>query len=419
MARDSDGGGRRVVDAAPFRALRYRPEVAGDPVSTSAPAYEEFDPLDYARHRTASPYTVLELLAPPTELGYDHAAGSFDRWRRTGVLATDPDPAFYVTEQRQPATPERPARVQRGVLAAVRVASPGPASAIVPHEDVDPPRVAQRLARLRAVPAELTPVFTITPTLPAAVHELFDLVLQREPTVALVDEVGVEHRIVAASSGAEVAALRAHLRGVRLVIADGHHRYAAALARHGCGDPESARTLALIVDATADGPDILPVHRLLPGLPANWRDRLAPRVAVVPAPAALPALRSALKREPSPTVALRVPGAGFLLRPTDLPHLHAALPPERSSAWRGLDTALIEHVLLPRLDVDRAKIAYRVDPAAAAEVDRGQAAALLLVRPPAIATVVTLALRGERMPSKTTSFRPKPRMGLIMRPFGA
>ncbi|MPZ89621.1 MAG: DUF1015 family protein [Nitriliruptorales bacterium] len=418
VGRDSDGGGRRVVDAAPFRALRYRPQVAGEPISTSAPAYDEFDPLDYAQHRTASPYTVLELLAPPTERGYDHAAASLERWQRTGVLATDPDPAFFVVEQRRPATPRRPASVQRGVLAAVRVESPGPGSAILPHEDVDPVRVAQRLARLRAVPAELTPVFMIAPTLPEGAHDLFNRILRREPTVALADEAGVEHRIVETSADADVASLRAHLRRLRLVIADGHHRYAAAVARHERGDPESGRTLALIVDATSDGLHVLPVHRVLAELPADWVDRLAPDVAAVPAPAALPALRSALQREPSGTVALRVPGAGFLLRPTDLPHLRAALSPGRSATWRGLDTALTDHALLPRLVVDPAKIAYRVDPEAATEVDRGEAAALLLVRPPSVSTVLALALRGERMPAKTTSFRPKPRMGLIMRPLG-
>jgi len=40
---------------------------------------------------------------------------------------------------------------------------------------------------------------------------------------------------------------------------------------------------------------------------------------------------------------------------------------------------------------------------------------LLLVRPVGLRTVVTLAEAGDRMPAKSTSFRPKPRTGLVMR----
>jgi uncharacterized protein (DUF1015 family) len=407
-----------VVDAAPFRALRYRPEVAGDLASTSAPAYEEFDPLSYARHRSASPYTVLELLAPPSQHGYEHAAATFRRWQRTGVLATDPEPAFYCHEQRERVAPGQPDRIQRGLLAAVRVPRPGSGGAVVAHEDVDPARVKQRLVRLAAVPAELTPVFTIAPVLPSGVHDLLDAVLQRETATVLTDEAGVEHRVVATSDHDEVAALRADLHGLRVVIADGHHRYAAAVARHARGEPHSARTLLLIVDARTDGPRVLPVHRLLGELPANWEDRLSSAFAAVPAPTSITGLLTAIGREPAGSLGLRMPGAGFLLRPTDPVRLRAGLPPGTSPTWRGLDAALVEHEVLPRLGIERRKVAYRAGLEGADEVDRGEAAALLVLRAPDIRTVLALALHGERMPAKTTSFHPKPRMGLIMRPLG-
>jgi uncharacterized protein (DUF1015 family) len=39
----------------------------------------------------------------------------------------------------------------------------------------------------------------------------------------------------------------------------------------------------------------------------------------------------------------------------------------------------------------------------------------VLTRPPALADVLALAARGERMPRKSTSFGPKPWTGLLMR----
>ena len=89
-----------MVDAAPFRALRYEPAVAGDPATTSAPAYDELERFTYARHLQASPYTVLELLAPRAE-SFAAAGAAYDRWRRTGVLVTDDRPGYYLYEEHE------------------------------------------------------------------------------------------------------------------------------------------------------------------------------------------------------------------------------------------------------------------------------------------------------------------------------
>ncbi len=402
-----------MVDAAPFRALRYDPTVVGEVRTTSAPAADDIDRFDYARHRTASPYTVLELLAPRAGDGFAAAAAALGRWLRTGVLTRDPKPALYAYEQRMPATARRPEHVQRGVLAAVRVED-GPPHQILPHEDVDPERLATRLERLAAVPVDLAPVFTVATALGAGA--LLASALERLPLVALTDEAGTEHRVVACDDPVEIAALRTALNDVPVLIADGHHRYAAAIAigrRSGLAD---ARVLMLIVDASYSHPLIRPVHRLVPALPQDWPDRLTPDFITVPGPADVDELLAARSAAPDGTIALRVPGAGFLAQPRDITRLRGLLPVTRSAAWRTLDTALVEEVLLPRLGIEAGTVRYRPDPAAVMEVEQRHAGCLVLVRPVPFATVLSLATAGERLPPKTTSFRPKPRTGLIMRP---
>lgn len=390
-----------VVDAAPFRALRYNPAVTGAARATSAPALDDLNRFDYARHRTASPYTVLELLSD-----HEVAASALARWRRTGVLELDDRPAFYAYEQRAP----HPPHVQRGLLAAVRVERGDPA-AILPHEDVDPSRVAARLERLLAVGIDIAPVFTLAADLPQLARGLLDDALTR-PLVELTDEAGAVHRLAACAGAAEITALRGALAGVPVLIADGHHRYAAAVAASQLGAGE--RTLMLVVDAARSAPVILPVHRLLPALAPDWKDRLAPDFDLLPAPTDAASLAGALAAAPQGTVALRVPGAGFLLSPADLAGVRAALPPGRSPLWRTLDTALLDHAVLPRLGVGPREVRYRTDLDAVAEVERA-GTALILVRPVPLPTVRALAAWGERLPGKTTSFRPKPRTGLVLR----
>jgi len=407
-----------VVDAAPFRALRYNAEVAGDAVTTSAPAYDDFDRFDYARHRTASPYTVLELLAPREPGGYAAAGAAYRRWRRTGVLTVDDQPGFHIYEQHE--LRHGVPTLQRGVLAAVRVAGPGFDPGIAVHEDVDLVRVRARRQRLAAVPADLAPVFMVAPSFPAALRELLDLPPAEPPVGRLTDEQGVDHRVWSRSAPDELQALGELLADVRVLVADGHHRYAAAqsLAEQAGGRGPAARTLAHIVDASAYGPQVLAVHRLVRRLPSDWAQRIGEDFTPVPIAAGPEPLPERLERESPGVLALVRAGGAHLLRPRRLETLRAQLPPGASAAWRALDTALVDHVLLPRLGISPREIEHRVDVASAhAEIGAGGDGALILVRPVEVATVQRLVAGGERMPAKSTSFRPKPRVGLVMRAF--
>lgn len=395
-----------MVDAAPFRALRYNVEVAGDPATTSAPAYDDLGAFTYARHRTISPYTVLELLAPGVGAPDDYTASgaAFRRWQRTGVLLQETRPAFYLYEEHElrhgvPA-------VQRGLLAAVSVTD----AAVHAHEDVDPQRVADRVARLRAAPVDVAPVFAVYPSGPGALRDLLRRPPRRAPLVAVSDESGIDHRIWRLDEPGEVAHIRQALRDVDVVIADGHHRFAAAraLADH------DGRTLMYLVDATDAGPQILPVHRLLRAVGAQILQALPAEVEAFPAPSEPAALAAALAGHAGRAWGLHLcDGTAHLLAVRDEDALQRRLP-DRSRAWRSLDVAVFEHAILPTLGAHR--VDYRPDHGGAAgEVAASVEDALVVFRPVGIEAVYACAVGGEPMPAKTTWFRPKPRAGLVMR----
>jgi uncharacterized protein (DUF1015 family) len=404
-----------MVDVAPFRALRYDPTVAGDPAATSAPAYSELERFRYASHRTASPYTILELITPRPGVVFSAASSTYKRWRRTGVLVEEPELAFYRYEQHE-LRHGAPA-VQRGVLAAVALEPPG--GSVLDHEEVEPARVAERLGRLRAVPADISPVLALYSGGSDALRALLTAPPSTPPMLAFSDEAGIDHRVWCLDDDADIETVRSGLEDARVVIADGHHRYASALAyRDERGDDAEApwqRTLMYLVDQTHGGTEVKPIHRLVRSWQPGAPGKLSREFVIEEVDDALDAMRRHPVSGNGILLGLRLPGGvGLLLRPKSPDALLARLPAGHSDAWCALDTAVVDHAVLPALGA--AGIEGRSDaPAATAEVDAGAAVALFLVRPADLGTVVRLADKGERMPARTTWFRPKPRAGLVMR----
>ena len=394
-----------MVDAEPFGALRYDPAVAGTPAATSAPAYDDVGRFDYARHRTASPYTVLELLAGEGPDGYRAAGAAYQRWRRTGVLVEDDTPAYYLYEihELRGGVPS----VLRGVLAAVAVDEGN----LLPHEAVDEQRVTDRLHRLAAVPAELAPVFAVHTAGPPVLRAVLDAAPTAPPIVAFTDEYGADHRIWALRGERKTAAVREGLRQVHAVIADGHHRYAAARARMP-SSADQARTLTYLVDGAAYGPQLNAVHRLIRPLTETALAALETDFVVIGV--ARGRLLDELAAQPATAFGLLARGSASLLVAREPEGLSRRMPVERTAAWHRLDAAVWDTIVRPT--VAPAEVIYRSDVAAAtAQVDASTDSGLFLLRPASLADVFACAEAGEPMPAKTTWFRPKPRAGLIMR----
>jgi uncharacterized protein (DUF1015 family) len=411
-----------VVDVAPFPALRYDPAVAGPPFATSAPAYDEFGRFAYAGHRAANPYTILELLASRQPGDYDAAAATLRRWRRTGVLVMDADPALYLYEEHElrggvPA-------VQRGLLGAVRLGPLG--MDVLAHERVEGTRIAERTRRLEAVPLDVSPVFALYRDAPAELAALLDRPPRRPPVAALTDEEGVDHRVWRLDDPEEITKAQALLAEVPVMIADGHHRYASALAYrerrmaapHDVDAPWE-RTLMYLVDAERHGPELRAIHRVVGKLPDDALARLSEAFEVSQtAPERLSARLGAVR---GPAVGLRLPDRGrarerapaaLIVRPRGTGH---GLPAGGSKRWRQLDAAFLHDAVVPALGIDQ-PLRYTPDAkAAVTELDAVGQGALFLLRPVAPDVVFDLARTGEPLPPKTTYFRPKPRAGLIMR----
>ena len=194
---------------------------------------------------------------------------------------------------------------------------------------------------MEATEANLEPIFLLYDgSSPGAAARIVDQAAAgREPLVEALTNDGLRHRLWAITDEAELAAIAADLRPRQVLIADGHHRYAAYLdlqdrRRHaGAGPGPWDLGLALIVDSTAYPPLIGAIHRVIPGLAPREAAELAGTAFCVRAlpggTADLPGLlQSSPRREPparlsSSPAAMRPTCSAILIRSRSPPRCRA------------------------------------------------------------------------------------------------
>jgi hypothetical protein len=221
--------------------------------------------------------------------------------------------------------------------------------------------------------------------------------------------------------------LRRAFAGTGAVIADGHHRFAAARA-NALGQPTLPGADAVLALVTPMGPGGLRVdaiHRVIPHLDLEAAVDAAAvgfRVSEM-AGAGEPGLESQIRgwlADGGRGEFLLSDGQRLVRLSEPTAEVVGDVPLEAPPAWRGLDVVLAHHGLIaglwgrPESDPESVLIAHNA--ADAVRIARERSGVALLLRAPSPADVAAVARSGARMPRKSTLFVPKPRTGLVLRP---
>jgi len=413
---------------APFRAVRYDCRVAGPLDNLTSPPYDVIDAATGAALEQASAHNVVRLILPRPDDHhvdqYARAAATLRSWRGEGALVPDADAGLYVYEQSDPIS----GHVQRGLLGALAL-TPAQDGIVLPHENTMAGPVADRLALYTAVEADLEPIFLLY----AGGGPASRAVASVSSSPALVDTVlpdGLRHRLWQLTQPELLADIAADLRPRTAVIADGHHRYATYLRRQeaaheaGRGPGPWDRGLTFLVDATAFGPQVHAIHRVLPGQDTAELSRRAQAGMSVADLDGL-SLQDGLLRleragQAGPAFLLADGSATTmrLLSHPDPARLAGALPPQRSAQWKALDVSVLHSYLVADLwglKDDVVSVGYEHDVQAAVATAGRTSGTAVLLNPTPVEAVTQVAAGGERMPRKSTLFTPKPRSGLVIR----
>lgn len=418
-----------MTAARPFRAVRYDPARV-DLSAVIVPPYDVIAADERAGFFDRDPHNAIRFeltrdVAEEAAADYGWIRGTFDDWRREGVLVQDDEPAYYVMSQRFEA-PSGETLERIGFFAELGLEEYD-ARVVRPHERTLAGPKADRLKLLRAAEANLSSVFLLYEDPREELSRPLARAFEQAPLGRARDGAGVEYRLARVVDPAARAQIEAFLAARPSVIADGHHRYETALEyrrerRAQLGDRADApwqSTLAYFANAYAPGSLLLPIHRLIATLPApsedEWRKRLPQwQVARIErttiegvdawlarhlAPHAKVAAFVAQPREGEPLLIRRSEPLGEAL-------MVRILEQEVLGAVFGLDASAIRDgaVLFP-------KSAKR----AAQGLREGEGTVALYLNPLTPEAVFRATAQGEVMPQKSTFFYPKVPTGMVFR----
>jgi uncharacterized protein (DUF1015 family) len=392
----------------PFPGLRYR---AHDLSAVSAPPYDVIEPKARAALEARDPHNSVRLILPDS---YAAAADALARWRAEGVLGVDEAPTLSVYVMEFTGDDGEPRRTT-GVLGALGLDDQG--SGVMPHERTLPKAKSDRLELLRATRANLDPIWGLSPA--RGLSTLLDPG-GAPPDAVATDEDGFTHSLWRVDDPDRIGVIRAAIEAEHIVLADGHHRFETAgnyrreRRDTGLDDDGADAIMALIVELAPEQLCVRAIHRLLTGLgPVDLRAALRGPFTVEPFGANVPeqvvALEAAMRDREALGLVDR-DGLALLLPTPELDRRLADVPAE----LRDVDSARFD--LGVRAALPAATLAYRNDARiVAAEAEKGNADAAVLLRPVSVDTIRAAADADLRMPEKTTFFAPKPRTGMVFR----
>lgn len=372
-----------------LQGLRPNPETAAQ---LSTPPYDvikEGSPLESLLNK--NPLSFYHVTLGPTP------AETLAALQKQGALIPDSEPCFYVYEQ----TGKDGGRL--GFFAAVEV-SPYVEGQVIRHEKTFDEKVKGRIAVTRATGYTLEPIFLLTRSPISATLE--SVRTEEKPLYEFTSDFGgyndlhgIKTRIFRVpETSAHGMALRQAVGENPLYIADGHHRYHAALLGG------QTHAMAYIVEDAR----ILAYNRVIRGAVRFAQIRDALKLTSVPE----------FKTPPKHQFCLYSTEGVFFLKAQNVPE----------DVVGRLDCSILEKELYPQLGVDHSMIMRKENfdyypewdlATMKSLVDTGEYDLAVALHPVSIEELMAVADAGLKdsavvMPEKSTFFAPKILSGLIL-----
>jgi len=418
----------------PFRGVRFDEAVVGNLNDVVTPPYDVISPDEQVRYLGKHPNNIVRLILPREDQQmnkYERAAATLNEWLESGVLVRDSEPCIYACEQDFEVDGQWKKRL--GFTCIVRIEDYDKKT-VLPHENILAKPMDDRLNLLRSTRSNFDSVFGLFTN--SEVEDIIKPFMMREPDAQAVDTAGVACNLWKISDPSAIAAVIEAMADDTILIADGHHRYAAALTyrnevREQVGenpDAPSEFVMMTLVSLEDPGLVILPTHRLVRNLEGfdskSFVEKLSEHFDLTEIPVEnLAEAVSARSSEHHVFGLYTNDGLSYLVR------LKPGIKPEQliesagSKSLKQLDVTVLHTLILDRmLGISaqqlsaQSNLSYSRDAEDALKsVVRGEYQLAFLMNSTRVDEVKAVAGAGDKMPQKSTFFYPKLLTGLIQR----
>jgi uncharacterized protein (DUF1015 family) len=420
----------------PLRAVRYNTEKVELSRAISPPYDIITGPKQEELHER-SPYNLTHLdfrKDIPGEDKYARAGALLRSWLAERVLVRDEKPAVYFYRQQYTIKGELKRRF--GFFGLLKLENAG--SGVHGHEHTHAAAKEDRSRLIKEVKANLSPIFVVFEDKMRLMEQTLKPYAQcHEPLMDVIDDERVQHTVWSIDEPQIVDKVGAKMKGEQIFIADGHHRYEVSCAyaserRAACGDKgvefDSDFILAYFTNTYNNpGLTVLPIHRIVhfdtvpdwAGLESGLKECFS-----VEEVKHREEFQFFVQKAGQREHAIGMYGAGRcrLLRLKNI-RWPDRIMADKSPEYRSLDVAILNTLVFKNvLGIDPQEnagaIRYTADAdeaMAAADTDMKQVA--FLMNPTRIEQIVKIALKGDKMPPKSTYFYPKVESGLVVYTF--
>ncbi|MFH1244857.1 MAG: DUF1015 domain-containing protein [Candidatus Omnitrophota bacterium] len=422
-----------MPDIRPFKGVLYNPEKVNISEVVTEP-YDVISPVQQKSYYALHPNNIVRLILGeqyPADNDknncYTRAAEFLNEWLRQDILQRDKKESLYICTQSFLHNGRKKSRT--GVIARLKLEAPEE-NTVLPHENTFSQPVCDRLELTKAVQANLSPIFGLFPDERGELNKLLNKWKKEHRPYFVFEKDKIAYKLWRLEEEKNISAVQRLFKGKQVLIADGHHRYEAALKykyfmQKRQNKPLSGAAFDYVMTYLAGTSDkgltILPTHRalkvkgginseeLIQGLEKNFtvwsftgREDMFSYLRV---------------KHAARIFGVYLPGGrcyGLKLK-----NIRTLCAREGiKSLQKDLDVVILHEVIIKKLLAvipREGDIFYTRDAREAAQlVDDEEYQISFFLCPTTLAQVRRIAQAGERMPHKSTYFYPKVLTGLVL-----
>jgi len=260
-----------MAEIRPFRAWRYHSKHTHRIDSLVSPLFDVISEKQ-RKQLYAEPLNSMHLSVPLGENSALRAKQKLSEWKNNGDIVQDPEPSIYVYYQYFCLPNDPVKRVRKGFVCFIK-AYDYKEGIVLRHENTIPHSVNDRIELLEQTHLNVSPTHGLYTDKDFELEPYMDAAME-SPIYEIEDYQGVTDAFAIIRHPEVIRFFQEKLANQKIILADGHHRYAGSLQyrkqmMQKLDDGEALYNYHMIylTNTEADDLRILPTHRLIKDLP--------------------------------------------------------------------------------------------------------------------------------------------------------